>query len=160
MIDVLRPMMQLSPMLTSVGCISSMYTNWLIQTFLPIATPRRRCSHGRKLNPPGAIKAILPASLLSRTGSLNGSTSLFRIRMPGIRQDVILPSRVNRWRSPPRSDRILCFIAEQIPLARSFRSKSPGHRDAGVSQSLDSFRYCRPHLQYALVWFLGRLNAR
>ena len=82
-------MIQFSPMLTSVGCISSMYTNWLIQTFLPIATPRRRCSQGRKLNPPGATKAILPASLLSRTGSLNGSSSHFRSKYVELRQDVL-----------------------------------------------------------------------
>jgi hypothetical protein len=56
-----------------------MYTNWLIQTFLPITTPRNRCSHGRKLNPPGAKKAILPASLLRSTGSVNGLTFHFRI---------------------------------------------------------------------------------
>ena len=64
--------MQLSPMLTSVGCISSMYTNWLIQTLFPIVTPRSRCNHGRKLNPPGATKAILPASL-PRSRNVNGS---------------------------------------------------------------------------------------
>src|ERR1700733_2600720 len=66
-------MVQLSPIVTSAGCISSMYTSWPIQTFLPITTPRNRCSHGRKLNPPGVKKAILPTSLLSRSGKINGS---------------------------------------------------------------------------------------
>src|SRR5208282_2901619 len=73
MIDVLRPMTQLSPMVTSSGWISSMYTNWPIQTFFPIAAPRHRWIHGRTLNPPGAANAILPASLLSRTGNINVS---------------------------------------------------------------------------------------
>ncbi len=70
--DVLSPIVQLSPIVTSAGCISSMYTSWPIQTLLPITTPRNLCSHGRKLNPPGATKAILAASLLNRSGNLNG----------------------------------------------------------------------------------------
>jgi hypothetical protein len=57
---------------TSVGWISSIYTSWPIQTLLPITTPRDRCNHGRKLNPPGARKAILPASLPSRGGNFTG----------------------------------------------------------------------------------------
>jgi hypothetical protein len=70
---------QLSPIVTSVGCSSSMYTSWLIHTLLPIATPRSRCSQGRKLNPPGTTKAILPANLPSRTGKINGSSLSFLV---------------------------------------------------------------------------------
>jgi hypothetical protein len=111
---------QLSPIVTSSGCNSSIYTNWLIQTLLPITTPRSRLRHGRKLCPPGATKAILLTSLPSRGGKVNGSYPSCALQKVDFRHGDLR----RQWTN------VCCFFGVSFVLHNLDPRASDGEKDA------------------------------